>query len=81
MDTQGYEMSVLEGAQELLPRVCGVQLELSVAQLYDGQVLYLEMLQWLQARGFNLWNVMPVFVDPSSGRMLQFDGVLFRSND
>jgi FkbM family methyltransferase len=81
IDTQGYEMSVLEGAQKLLPRVCGVQLELSVTQLYDGQVLYLEMLEWLQALGFNLWSVIPGFVDRSSGRMLQFDGVLFRSND
>ena len=81
IDTQGYEMSVLEGAQKLLPQVSGVQLELSVAQLYDGQVLYLEMLQWLQARGFNLWSVIPGFVDPSSVRMLQFDGVFFRSND
>jgi hypothetical protein len=74
-------MSVLEGAQKLLPRVSGVQLELSVTQLYDGQVLYLEMLQWLQALGFDLWSVMPAFVDPSSGRLLQFDGVLFRSDD
>ncbi len=81
IDTQGYEMSVLEGAQKLLPRACGVQLELSLAQLYDGQVLYLEMLQWLQARGFNLWSVIPGFVDPSSARMLQFDGVFFRSYD
>lgn len=81
VDTQGYEMSVLAGAEKLLPRVTGVQLELSLAQLYDGQVLYLEMIQWLQARGFNLWGVIPGFVDPATARMLQFDGVFFRSND
>jgi len=81
IDTQGYEMSVLAGAERMLPKVCGVQLELSLAQLYDGQVLYLEMIQWLQARGFNLWSVIPGFVDPVTARMLQFDGVFFRSND
>ncbi len=81
VDTQGYEMSVLLGAERLLPKVTGVQLELSLAPLYDGQVLYLEMIEWLQARGFNLWSVIPGFVDPKTGRMLQFDGVFFRSND
>lgn len=79
IDTQGYEMPVLQGAEKLLPRLRGVQLELSVTQLYDGQVLYLEMMQWLQARGFELWGVMPGFVDPASARMLQFDGIFFRA--
>ena len=79
VDTQGYEMKVLEGSDRLLDRVAGIQLELSVTPLYEGQVLYLSMIQWLQARGFELWNVIPGFVDPASARMLQFDGVFFRS--
>lgn len=80
VDTQGYEMMVLQGASKLLERLAGVQLELSVTPLYEGQVLYLAMAQWLQARGFDLWNVIPGFVDPQSARMLQFDGVFFRSD-
>jgi len=79
VDTQGYEMPVLQGAEKLLPRICGVQLELSLTRLYEGQVLYLEMIQWLQERGFELWNVIPGFIDPASARMLQFDGVFFRA--
>lgn len=79
IDTQGYEMMVLQGATKLLERLVGVQLELSVTPLYEGQVLYLAMAQWLQARGFELWNAIPGFVDPQSARMLQFDGVFFRS--
>ena len=79
IDTQGYEMAVLHGAEKTLPRLAGVQLELSVTPLYDGQTLYLETIQWLRQRGFELWNVMPGFVDPGTGRMLQFDGVFFRS--
>jgi hypothetical protein len=81
VDTPSYEMSVLAGAEKLLPRICGVQLELSLTQLYDGQVLYLEMIQWLLARGFSLWSVIPGFVDPATARMLQFDGVFFRTSD
>jgi FkbM family methyltransferase len=79
IDTQGFEMPVLRGAEELLQTLAGLQLELSLTQLYDGQVLYLDMLQWLRQRGFELWNVMPGFVEPASGRLLQFDGIFFRS--
>jgi FkbM family methyltransferase len=78
IDTQGYEMPVLMGAGPVLDRVCGLQLELSLAPLYDGQVLYREMMDWLSGKGFELWNVMPGFVDQRSGRMLQMDGVFFR---
>lgn len=78
IDTQGYEMPVLRGAAQLLHRVCGVQLELSVVALYDGQTTYREMIQWLADQGFELWNLLPGFADPGSGRMLQFDGVFFK---
>ena len=79
IDTQGFEMPVLQGARNLLQTICGLQLELSLTQLYDGQVLYLDMIHWLRDRGFELWNVMPGFVEPASGRLLQMDGVFFRS--
>ncbi len=77
IDTQGYEMSVLRGAEALLPYLRGVQLELSLAPLYEGQPLYREVIDWLSDRGFQLWNVIPGFVDRRSGRMLQMDGVFF----
>lgn len=80
IDTQGYEMPVLEGARALLPRVHGIQLELSLLPLYEGQVLYREMIDWLAEKGFELWSVMPGFVDQATGRMLQMDGVFFRVN-
>jgi len=79
IDTQGYELPVLQGADALLPRLQGVQLELSLAPLYEGQALYREIIDWLNARGFALWNVIPGFTDKDSGRMLQMDGVFFRS--
>jgi FkbM family methyltransferase len=81
IDTQGYEMAVLQGAEGLLPRLCGVQLGLSLQPLYDGQALFLDLIHWLQERGFELWNVVPAFVDQGSGRLLQLDGVFFRSAD
>ena len=79
IDTQGYELPVLEGAGATLSRCTGVQLEMSIEPLYEGQVLYRGLIGWLEARGFHLWNLLPGFSDPSTGRLLQMDGVFFRA--
>lgn len=78
IDTQGYEFPVLQGSAETLRRCVGVQLELSLIPLYDGQVLYRELIDWLVTRGFALWGLLPGFSDPNSGRLLQMDGLFFR---
>lgn len=78
VDTQGYEMPVLQGAEQLLSRVSGLQLEMSLAPLYEKQALYRQIIDWLSERGFSLWNVIPGFTDPVSGRMLQMDGIFFK---
>lgn len=79
VDTQGFELPVLKGTGELLARTKGVHVELSLVELYAGQELYLEISRWLLERDFQLWNLIPGFVDSASGRLLQFDGVYFRS--
>jgi FkbM family methyltransferase len=78
IDTQGYEMAVLRGAGALLQRIRGVQVELSVVPLYEGQPVFDQVLGFLRDQGFELWDVSPGFVDPQSGRMLQFDGMFYR---
>jgi FkbM family methyltransferase len=78
IDAQGYEMQVLEGAEALLARVHGIQVELSLTPLYDGQSDYRSIIDWLTSRGYRMWNVIPGFVDQETGRMLQFDGIFFR---
>lgn len=78
IDTQGYEGKVLDGAANLLRRVVGVQLELSLVPLYAGQELMPAMVERMRRNGFDLWSLSPSFVDPSNGRILQFDGLFFR---
>jgi FkbM family methyltransferase len=78
VDTQGYEIPVLRGATNTLGRCAGVQLEMSLVPLYEGQALYRDLIGWLEARGFVLWALLPGFSDPTTGRMLQADGVFFR---
>ena len=78
IDTQGYEDRVLDGAKDLLAKVVGLQLELSLVPLYKDQRLYDELIAQLKSLGFELWAVTAAFVDPQSGRMLQMDATFFR---
>lgn len=78
IDTQGYEDRVLQGASNLLARAVGLQLELSLVPLYEGQCLYDEMIAQLKTLGFELWGITPVLVEPMKGRLLQVDATFFR---
>lgn len=75
IDTQGSEWDVLRGAQNTLPRVRFLQLEISFASLYVGQPDYRSLLATVLDYDFK-----PIYVESalqdSWGRMLQID-VLF----
>jgi FkbM family methyltransferase len=79
VDVQGYELQVLDGANELLKRIVGAQLEVSFVSLYQGQALLPTLIDYMMRRGFEIWGIIPGFTDNSSGRMLQADVIFFRS--
>jgi FkbM family methyltransferase len=78
IDTQGYEPQVLRGAAATLARVRLVQLELSLQPLYEGQQLWLEVMETLRSRGFDIWSLHPEFCDPHSGQLLQVNALFSR---
>jgi FkbM family methyltransferase len=78
IDTQGYEWQVLDGAMASLPKVRGIQMELSLLPLYEGQRLWRECVERLESAGFVLWSLEPAFVDPINGRTMQWNGLFFR---
>lgn len=57
IDTQGFELEVLRGAEDLLGRFAAIYCELSFVELYSGQPLASEVIGYLGARGFNLAGV------------------------
>jgi FkbM family methyltransferase len=75
IDTQGNELAVLRGAETALGRTVGVLAELSLVELYDGQALFGEIVDWLAERGFLLLAMEPAFHDPRTGRLLQVDAL------
>lgn len=80
IDTQGFEKNVLDGAVECMPYIQGVQLEMSLVALYEGEMMYMEMINFLKDFGFELFSVEPGFTDKNTGRLLQMDGVFFREH-
>ena len=78
LDVQGSERAIIEGAGDWLQRLAGIQIELSLAPLYQGESLYLEMIALLSAKGFVLMDLEPGYRDPGSGQLLQVDGIFFR---
>ena len=80
LDVQGFEQKVLQGAQTFLERVVGIQIELSLIPLYDGERLFHPMLHDFEERGFEMWSLIPGLVDPGTGRLLQLDAIFFRKS-
>ena len=78
IDTQGAESKVLDGASLTLARIKGIQIELSFVPLYEGQPLFLDIVNRLLGLGFDIHGILPVFIDQKSGRLLQADGIFFR---
>ncbi len=78
IDTQGSERQVLAGAGAALAHVLGLQLELSLVPLYEGEALIEELVGELRGRGFVPMSIEPGFCHPESGQLLQADVVFFR---
>ncbi len=75
VDTQGYDLEVLKGAQNTLETVRAVQLEASVRPIYEGMPGYREVLDYMMSRGFALSTMVPLNHDQSQ-RLIEFDCVL-----
>jgi FkbM family methyltransferase len=77
-DTQGFEDAVLDGLGDAAARVAGLQLELALHPIYQGQKRYLELLQRIEAAGYAPLLLIPGYWSRHHGRMLEFDLVAFR---
>ncbi len=80
LDTQGYELEAMKGAQNLLNKIKLVQVEMSYAPVYEGGPLYRDITSFLESRGFSIYTILPGFRNPDTGRMLQADGIFIKEN-
>jgi FkbM family methyltransferase len=77
LDVQGYELEVLRGAEEILPRVHWIYTEAQFQELYAGGPSFTDTFAFLNARGFDLVR-MTSFRADDEGRLMECD-MIFRS--
>jgi FkbM family methyltransferase len=75
LDVQGFELQILRAGEDILPRLAGIEVELSFEPLYEGEGSFLEVTQLLDALGFRLAAVDPGIPDRRTGFPLQVDGI------
>jgi FkbM family methyltransferase len=80
VDTQGFELQVLRGAESLLDRFDVIYCEISFVELYVGQALASEVISYLHHRNFDLAGVYNIGSGPKDGQ-LQADMLFVRSEN
>jgi FkbM family methyltransferase len=79
IDTQGFEMEVLKGAGAWLSQIKALQLELPIRSLYEGQVTWISMVEWLAGQGFQIAMAKENGYDQTTLSLLELDVVFVRT--
>jgi FkbM family methyltransferase len=75
LDTQGFDIEVLEGSRQSLSAIPALQSEASVIGIYKGMPGYVETIRYLGDKGFDITGLYPVSRDRSL-RLIEFDCVM-----
>jgi FkbM family methyltransferase len=77
LDTQGYDVEVVQGAGDVLERIPALQSEMSVQPIYDGMPSFSDALGVLNGYGYEISAMFPVKRDDIL-RLVEFDCVMVR---
>lgn len=80
IDTQGYEKRVLKGADQSLKNVDIIQIEMSLVPLYEDEMLFMDMIIFLEDKGYTLFHLENGFSSEKTGQLLQVDGLFVKSS-
>lgn len=64
LDTQGFDLEVLKGAEALMPSVRSMQTEVSLQAVYEGMPDLVESIGVVSRLGFSISGFFPVSVNP-----------------
>jgi FkbM family methyltransferase len=79
MDTQGFDLEVLSGAEEVLEDILVLQSEVSIQPIYKSMPNYKTALSCFEKHGFELSGMFLVSRDKDSLRAIEYDCVMLRS--
>lgn len=78
LDVQGFELEALRGCDSLLTSFQWIYCESSFVELYSGQHLTAEVIDWLSSKGFRIQGIYNPAYD-HDGRAIQADFLFRRS--
>ena len=80
IDTQGYELEVLKGANKCIEHIDAIQVELNLCQLYQDAPLVEDVISHIRKSGFEPYWFSPGFRDPVTSQLFQMDGFFVKDN-
>jgi FkbM family methyltransferase len=78
LDVQGFELHVLDGAENVLPHCSLVQLEVLFESLYEGQANFADLNSRLYAHGFHFIDFVEERRVAPSNRLIYADAAFMR---
>ena len=78
LDTQGFDLEVVKGAAQTLPKISALQTEASVVPIYAGMPNYVTSIETLQRCGFALSGIYPN--NDYFPRLIEFDCVMIKDS-
>jgi FkbM family methyltransferase len=81
IDTQGYELEVLKGAEQALTTARLVLAELNLLDIHQGVALAGEVISWLGRRGWVLYDVCSLIRRPLDRALWQADALFLKEGD
>jgi len=78
LDSQGYDLEILKGAQLVASKIPALQTEVSMAPLYDGIPNYQESIDAFSAHGFKVVDMFLVATHAEKKYALEFDCIMIR---
>jgi hypothetical protein len=77
MDTQGNDVAVAEGGEDVLQCFAGIQTELAVKRLYEDAPDFMSALAYFRSRGFDISALVPNN-EGHFPQLIEIDGILIR---
>lgn len=77
LDTQGYDLNVFRGAQNVLDKVCAMQTELSLIHVYENMSASYEVLNEFHLKNYFISGMYPINRDESLA-VIEYDCVLVK---
>ena len=78
LDVQGYEAQTLSGGLKTLQRVDYVILEASFKPMYEGEMLFMDIVRLMEGYGFSFLRPVGWLSHPNTGEVLQMDTLFVR---